>query len=112
HERAVVREAAVADGVNAAVDAMQRAGLDALTRGLIADSEILELRGADDSVLALGELGQLRIKGEAGGCVTFLRLCLSHVTHPRDAGTRTLTSLPLPAPFLNQDQRIRAPGMP
>src|SRR3954462_5735506 len=91
---------------------MQRARIDAVARRLVGEAELAELLGGDDSVLRLGELGQLRIKGGAGGGVTFLRSCLSFVTHPRDPGRRRRTFLLLTAPFPYQDQRIRAPGMP
>jgi hypothetical protein len=83
----------VADGIDAAVDPMQGARFDALAHGLMREPELAQLPGGHGSVLARGDLGQLRIKGEAGGCVTFLRSSLSFVAHPLNlAGPHALFS--------------------
>jgi hypothetical protein len=63
------------------VDAVQRAGPDALGDRGAAQAE---LAGGHDSVLARGELGQLRVEGKArlGGCFTFRNQWLPFVKHP------------------------------
>jgi len=51
HEEAVEAQAAVPDGVDAAVDAMELAALYAASDAVLADPELLKLRSRDHTVL-------------------------------------------------------------
>jgi hypothetical protein len=64
----------MADGVDAAVDAVEGPGAHAVGDRRADQPGLCELRCRHDSVLPRGERGQLRIDWKAGGCPTFVRI--------------------------------------
>ena len=81
HSAALV-ETRMADGVDAAVDPVQRAGTNPLCACGAVKPEIAELHRGDHSVLTSGEPGQLRIEGVGRGCFTFRACQAAFVRHP------------------------------
>ena len=72
----------MADGVDAPVDSVQRAGTNPLCPCGAVEPEIAELHRGDHSVLPRGDPGQLRIKRVGRGCFTFRACQAAFVRHP------------------------------
>jgi hypothetical protein len=79
HPVAALGEAAVADGVDAAVDAGQAAGGHSVPDGACAQAEKLQLGKGDQVVLALRQQSDLHVPR---GCVTLRRTYRRNVLDP------------------------------